>query len=211
MSKVMTSAIRLAVILKKLEQREIDYQVRLSRTSTGLSFYVPGYPMCGTNNLAKIYTAVLNTMTDDSPIELMGLDKLLGVQSSRSLHLLDVDSVHLGYVVAWVNQSVIEAVRPHLLRQGDYYNRIVSFFDETVGLYAIRRILLCLLHYMEKAERLTPTTHQAYDQLQNSVETADSLANAIEVYLEGNNRDDEGVCTLELGSTSTMKLLRKLK
>ena len=69
---------------------------------------------------------------------------------------------------------------------------------ETLGIHAMRRILLCLLHHMDREKR----------GLEYIVQV-EAFAALLESYLALHEREDEGVRTLDFASTSHISLLRK--
>jgi hypothetical protein len=188
---------RTANILANLDLNEY---LRLTRTLVGIGFLDSSYCISDSANLAKIYAKFLTIVPEDEDVYFMGLDRVLGlpktVVSVRPTGV--VNTICLAEVVAWVNSAVMHYLEWYF-DHSITYGELVMFLSETIGLYAMRRILLSLLHYIQ--------LHK--DEDNTSMTIAQSLSNALEDYLEHHKGEDETVRTFELGKANTLKYVSK--
>ena len=211
----------------------INYGVCVGRTlDDGLLF--PGYTVKDTESLPIIYSRLLRYLPEDVHPATLGLDAILrtstvirtplstdnySTYTVRNLPMKYV--VGLTYLVGWVNHSVITYKQWYLDQLRDVegtviiprkdFTDVIEFLDETLGLYAMRRILLCILHYIANNEgtvtRKSKKKSSIEVEMVNTLERANLFANLLEKYLEQKNRD-EGIRTLELGQMKQCKALR---
>lgn len=193
--------------------RNTDYCVMLGRARMSIGFVGDEYTI-DTNCLSRIYTRLLAHLPEDTSIERMGLEPILDMRVSVW------DVTHQGYfdtyvgdVVAWVHASVLKypqwykngppkklGNKRHYIASNDTHTLslenfpdIVSFLGKTLGLYAMRRILLCLLYYIQAEQEKGVTT----ELVRIRVNRANRFAKLLEEYLASHD-GDEGVRTLQL-------------
>jgi len=152
---------RLAYLLNLVKIQRFEETLWLYRDDEKLGFSTRSYKVENSSALAKLYSAVLETLPEDD-IELMGLSTLLHRSNAPSLvgnivHYPLCFRVNLKYVVAWVNMSILQAygesVRGKNVDIGNAHKQIVRMLGETVGLQALRRILTTLSYYAENTPR----------------------------------------------------------
>ena len=94
----------------------------------------------------------------------------------------------------------------------------MQFLGETLGLYAMRRILLSLLYYIDKnadrarklikKENVSEKTKKKHEKDLHAVERAELFAELLEKYIEEHNGEDEGVRTMEMGKLARVEKAR---
>jgi hypothetical protein len=165
--------------------------------------------------VGMIYTKLLATLPLNVEIDRMGLEPLVGGKSISALSLVrklqnktGVSNVTLDKLVGWINACIITYITWYnddkwrrgvpdkldgdmIVDAGDEeLLEIVELLGESVGLAALRRILLSLLYYIEK---------------NGEVDRANIFAEMIEAYLAKYDGEEEGVRTLELSKTSVIQ------
>ena len=168
-------------------------------------------------NIATVYSKILTHTPIEADIAKMGLEPILGYGIVRAWESPQIYNYNIGTLaqgvlitrlVGWINATTItylawNGVRtsePHIVRPSDAKSEIklsrsdfptvVQFLGETLGLYAMRRILLSLLHYTKEKGN-----HKYSKQ---EVDRAGEFAMLLEEYLSGHEGENEDVRTLLL-------------
>ena len=212
----------------------VNYGVCVGRTlDDGLLF--PGYTVKDTDSLPVIYSHLLRYLPEDAHPSVMGLDAILRTSmvirtplSTDNYSTYTVRNLPMKYVVGltslvgWVNHSVITYKQWYLDQLRDVegtviiprkdFAEVIEFLGETLGLYAIRRILLFILHYITNNEGIVTrkSTKKSSIEIEmvNTLERVNLFADLLEKYLGKQNKIDEGVRTLNLGHMKQCKALQ---
>jgi hypothetical protein len=160
------------------------------------------------NASKAIYTKLLLLAQDDDNL---GIEAITGATMP---HIVSIDSF-----VGRVNSIIIHYVHKERLvaipnarissdvpLSRDEFPEVVQILGKTVGLYAMRRLLLSLLYYIVKnsntkgrKENVSEKTLEKRRKAKRQLERAELFAKLLEVYLEQHQGEDEGVITLEVG------------
>ena len=191
----MSDDTQLAAILAKMDAGT-QQNVRLTRTLVGIGFLSSGYAISGTDNLMKLYSRCLAELGDEPSYSLMGLDRVIGRESILTIRPDTASTIDVDYVVAWVHMSILEYLEWYTktlhIPYSTSYAKLANFLGETIGMDAMRRILLALLTFM--------STHADED-----IVLADEFATEIEQYLAEHEGEDEGVVTFNLSETPSIR------
>jgi hypothetical protein len=173
--------------------------------------------------VGELYSKILSNLpTDVDPADI-GLESVLGRKASPSLAPVypygnndRYSAVPPNHIVPWINtctltyigwirsdkKSTPKALDAKLINDSNLSD-VVELIGETLGIYAMRRILLSLLYFVEKH-----ANKKGKVQVEE-VRRANAFATLIEAYLEEHEEDDEGLVTLFLGESNVVKRLTK--
>ena len=199
--------------------------LRLERTISPGILYENDENIEEDKNLGIVYSKILAQYPDDVDIATMGLEPILGDTkviawnppgSFEDPSSNDISGVTLTHYIGWINAVAI-TYQAWLIDSPEYihnpgrskvpviqkenFPRIVGLLGETVGLYAMRRILLSLLYYINRH----PTAEQ------EKIVRANEFAILLEDYLSEHNGEDEDVRTLLLSTASTTALKKQIQ
>jgi hypothetical protein len=196
--------------------------------------------------LRYIYSRLITFIPEDASISAMGLEPIIGIKQAEGLlnrppkdpNVTHFNNTSISDIVPWVNATIItyprwyteklQSTSPEsvavweakntILLTRDSLAEIVPFIADTLGLGVMRRMLLCLLHYVVNTEVKPPrkvkgvisdSSQAKYDEKLRMIERAELFASMLEKYLEDHEGEDEGVKTLEMGSHALMKEKQK--
>jgi hypothetical protein len=186
--------------------------------------------------LGRLYSHMLRYIPDDMDPGKMGLDPILGTLSDDCT----IGGVRVDSIVGWVNYGVITYYRWYLDRTqtsdpqsqkcinieqerdvvripSSDFKWIVELLSDTVGIYAIRRILSSLRSYLQRNASHQPVaignlvTHITMTQEQRQtlyINRAKSFCNLLEESIKSHNGEDEEFRTLLLGQLPRVLQLR---
>jgi hypothetical protein len=187
--------------------------------------------------LQSIYERILSHLPDDVEPSVLGLDIILDKKvkawasppSDPLILVRQYNSVNISVsnIVGAVNASIITHLRwyKNALQRSlpnntlyhsisdsirvprHHFPKVVCFLGETVGLYAMRRMLICLLYSISRISNIKTKVKKGQDKLNLELERAELFCELLEAYLSEHEGEDEGVITFELGKTKMVKNL----
>ena len=200
----------------------VDYDVRLARTTKGLGFVI-GSNITGSDALCRIYTRILSSLPDDVSIGMIGLERIVDSQMTIWSFSSSIPTTPIHAIVAWVNAVTLQYLHwytramaqentdaqpdqsvqyeMYIISEDDFLD-VVQFLGKTLGLYAMRRMLLSLLHNIQK-EELQGEIGKSSTLARSRLNRAKEFSRLLEVYLANHEGEDEGVITMELGRVLT--------
>jgi hypothetical protein len=206
--------------------------IKLEQREDGLSLASIGYikpEEC--DRLMRLYKKILDILPEDS---MLGIEPILGIVDEDMHGWYAIERPHT--VVNWTNYMALTYLQwcrtcnLHARRTTDKrgwealpitrtdFPEIVNFLGKTLGLYALRRILLSLLYYILKNAnkarnprkgKVSQKTQEKREKLLQAVERAELFADLVEKYLEQHEGEDTSIITMKLGETEEAKNARK--
>jgi hypothetical protein len=185
----------------------------------GISVYI--------SQVSFIYSYILSRLPDDVSPSVMGLEPILGIKKVESWEAPPLEGLvrytsaatttSVSDIVGAINATVITYLRWYKERTQyvapsdmtvydantgplipvNHFKKVVKFLGETLGLYVMRRILLCLLHYIGKNREC------------NETKRADMFCKLLEKHLEGKNGEYDGVLTFAFDKTKMVEKMAK--
>lgn len=188
---------------------------------TSLPLSITKGAMLDTLALEHIYSRLVAHLPDNASIELMGLEPILGIREVSSwATITNTSATSITDIVGTVNAGILTYLKwydrqlqednedptlPNRINTPQRISReefpqIVQLLAESIGLYAMRRILLSLLVHV--------SDRQSKNKYKQEVERASLFATLLEEYLEEHNGEDEGMRTLYLSKTAVVEKLK---
>jgi len=208
------------------ESNETDFALIMCVGDDGLYMYNGPCSSKDTPRLSVLYSRFLARLPEDADI---GLQPIFGQNAENKR-----DRVPLHRLVDWMNFHTLTYLKgckeENLAGMNSTKGRrtlaeipipradfpeIVQLIGKTLGLYALRRMLLSLLHYLSKntktyskkeVSKATQAKREKQACINRRVEYFCELA---EKYLEEHEGEDEGVRTLRIGETEEAKNARE--
>ena len=232
----LSTVIHLAnTMLGRTQDPCVDYGLHFNVWEEGIGFgYNTRFNAEEDNSLlSRLYTRLLSHIPLEAHPKKLGLETILTPSKTgipklvKGSDALELDKyVALTDVVAWVNATIVTQKiidRGSYMYSGDVldtvvikrtmFTGVITLLGNTIGLHAMRRMVLSLLYYLEKNKEkaaappkarrgvVSQNVQTAHSNLKLAVERAELFANALEKYLEEHEGEDEEVKELRVVSS----------
>ena len=182
-------------------------------------------PIIGIKKVKSWERPPKDTFVDDSPTHIWAIGRIETITTSVSDIVGAINAMVFTYL-RWYKLTIqhnspdcvlLYALNSETLVPRHHFAKIVPFLGKTLGLYAMRRILLCLLYYVENMSKkkekkqkgvVTQKTQENRERNKQYLERAEEFATLLEEYLSKHDGEDEKLVTLALGETEMVMNLR---
>lgn len=197
--------------ITKVDELEIPINLQVLDYST-VEWYVGDQTSFDINRITVLYSRLLTYIPDDVHPAALGLHALFAWYPKKTKG--DVRGIRrlVGQVNAWILSYYMRLPDTEISMEENTMRNIIKpstalivYLSRTIGLCAMRRILLCLLHYIDRNEKYTrkPPKEGSSDAVMRKrrviageLVQANKMCTLLEEYLEKLDGQDEGVRTL---------------